>query len=918
PLPALPIQYADYAVWQRQWLQGAELARQMSFWRAHLSGAPALLSLPTDRPRPAMQSYRGAMVPVRLDLSLTHALQRLAQGRGVTLFMVLAAAWSLLLSRLSGEADVVIGVPVANRQRPEVEGLIGFFVNTLALRLPVDAAWTTDALLAHTREVVLSGFGHQDMPFEQVVEAVQPTRTLSYSPVFQTMLVLQNTPPARAALEGLSLSALPLESRTAQFDLTLVLQEDQDGIGGLLNYASDLFDAATMQRWVGHLQVLLEAMVASPQTAVGALPLMRPAQRRDLLEAFNATEAAFPDQALVHELFQTQVARTPQALAVDTESVRWTYAELNARANRLAHALRAEGVAPDARVALCLERGPPMVMAMLAVLKAGGAYVPLDPSYPRERLAYMLEDSAPVLVVSDEASRGGLPDSAQTVDVDSDWSAWPAHDLPAAGTTADHLAYVIYTSGSTGRPKGVMVEHRNIVKLVVGSDYAPIGVDDCVAHCANPAFDASTWELWACLLNGARLWVVAQETLLDPVRFAASLDAGRVTALWLTSGLFNEHAVQLQPAFSRLKHLLTGGDVLNVPKVAAALASAQRPGCLLNAYGPTETTTFACTHAIVPNDVTLRSIPIGTPIANTRVYLLDEQGEPVPMGVVGELWIGGAGVARGYLNQEALTQARFVPDRFAGTGRMYRSGDLGRYRSDGAIEFLGRNDAQVKLRGFRIELGEIESNLCALEGVREAAVMLRGHESQRQLVAYVVADEGSGSPQSWRAQLLQRLPEHMVPSAYVELPALPLTPNGKLDRQALPAPDDEAVARRAYRAPEGTTEQAIADVWCDLLGLARVGRDDHFFELGGHSLLAMRCSAQIAARLQSAIPLAWLFEAPQLHLLALKIDENERLRRDRQDAREQAIRTDVEAMSIEQVRALLEQKRNRSGHGAKP
>ncbi|MCD0252382.1 AMP-binding protein, partial [Xanthomonas campestris pv. campestris] len=559
PLPALPIQYADYAVWQRQWLQGAELARQMSFWRAHLLGAPALLSLPTDRPRPAMQSYRGGGVPLRLEAQLTARLRALGEQRGATLFMVLAAAWSLLLSRLSGQAEVVVGVPVANRQRTEVEGLIGFFVNTLALRLPVDAAWTTDALLAHTREVVLSGFAHQDMPFEQVVEALQPTRSLSYSPVFQTMLVLQNTPPAQAALEGLTLSSLPLESRTAQFDLTLVLQEDQDGICGLLNYASDLFDAATMQRWIGHLEVLLDAMVASPQKAVGALPLLRPAQRRELLEGFNATEAAYPTQALAHELFEAQVARTPDALAVEAHPAcavvtRWTYAELDARANRLAYALRAEGVGPDARVALCLERGAPMVMAVLAVLKAGGAYVPLDPSYPRERLAYMLQDSAPVLVVTDAASRDCLPDSVQILDVASDWSAWPAQPLPSAGTTAEHLAYVIYTSGSTGRPKGVAMPHRPLVNLVCWHRRT-VAVSRRVLQFASLSFDASFHELFAAWLDGAVVVVPPEEVRRDSALLAKALEQHAIDKLILPVVMLQHLAEACADAPGTLLHL---------------------------------------------------------------------------------------------------------------------------------------------------------------------------------------------------------------------------------------------------------------------------------------------------------------------------------------------------------------------------
>ncbi|MDQ3617223.1 MAG: amino acid adenylation domain-containing protein, partial [Pseudomonadota bacterium] len=865
PLPALPLQYADYAAWQRQWLQGAVLERQLDYWRGHLQGAPTLLELPSDRPRPALQSYRGGGIEVRLDTALSERLKALGKQHGATLFMVLHAGWAALLSRLSGQSDIVVGVPVANRQRSELEGLIGFFVNTLAFRVRVDGTASVAQLLAQTRETALAGFGHQEMPFEQVVEALQPARTLSYSPVFQTMLVLQNMPRPQAELAGLQLSGEVLESRTAQFDLTLVLQEDEQGIGGLLNYASDLFDGETIERWVSHLTVLLEAMAADAQAEVSALPLLRSEERQQLLETFNATQTAYPEQALVHELFQVQVRRTPQSPALEYAGECWSYGELNERANRLAHALRAQGVGPDARVALCLERGPAMVMAVLAVLKAGGAYVPLDPAYPAERLAYMLQDSAPVRVLVDAASRSRLPEAAQAdaleVDADEAFAGWPLSDPDPQGTTARHLAYVIYTSGSTGRPKGVMVEHRSVVNLWQALEqavFASLPAQARIGLNAALSFDASVQSL-SQLLSGRCVVVV-------PASIRAEGDAMR--AFVRERGLAALDCTPSQLELLRFADeegpevILVGGEALT-RQTWSRLASSRV--CYYNVYGPTECTVDASL-ARISGEVA----HIGRPIANTRIHLLDARCEPVPIGVTGELYIGGAGVARGYLNRAELTEARFVADPFRAGERLYRSGDLGRYRRDGTIEFLGRNDDQVKLRGFRIELGEIEACLCACTGVAESAVTVREDTvGDRRLVAYVVAADGFAlDVAQLRAQLAQVLAEHMLPGAYVSLPSLPLTANGKVDRRNLPAPDGAAVASRDYQAPEGPVETAIAEIWQTLLGIERVGRDDHFFELGGHSLLAVQVVSRLRQRLGMDVPVRELFAQPTVAALA--------------------------------------------------
>ncbi|NAP24843.1 amino acid adenylation domain-containing protein [Pseudomonas syringae] len=884
PLPALAFQYVDYAAWQRQWLQGETLHTQVEFWRQHLSGAPALLELPTDHRRPPLRSYAGGRVSLALSPALTAGLRQLGQRHGATLFMTLLAGWSSLLSRFSGQDDVVIGTPVANRPRSELESLIGFFVNTLALRIRPQGRLSVAALLEQVKAVMLAAHAHQDLPFEQVVEALQPPRSLGHSPIFQVMLALNNTPGGgELSLPELSLEPLQAPHTTAQFDLSLALVEADGGLVGSLEYASDLFERATIERMAGHLQVLLEAMVADDQQAVAELPLLSCEQRRQVLESFNDTAAAYPADKLLHQLFEEQAAQQPDALAVVDEAGSLTYSELNARANRLAHYLIGLGIQPDDRVAICAQRSLEMVVGLLGILKAGGAYVPLDHGYPSERLRYMLEDSAPVAVLVQAALQECLPAVnvpqvvLDSVDLSSGTGGLPCGnpDLDALGLTSRMPAYVMYTSGSSGVPKGVLIEHRSVLRLVINNPYARITTEDCVAHGANTAFDASTWEIWSALLNGAKLLVVSQATLLNPARLNHILIEGGVTALWLTAGLFNEYVDVLAAAFSKLRYLLVGGDVLDPVSVAKVLSRAHRPRHLINGYGPTETTTFASTYEIHALSDNSRSIPIGRPIGNTRIYLLDAHGQPVPIGVSGEIHIGGAGVARGYLNLPELTAERFLDDPFSAepAAQMYRSGDLGRWLADGNIEYLGRNDDQVKLRGFRIELGEIESQLAACPGVREAVVLVREHRpGDKRLVAYLTAQEGAVlSAAQLREQLSQGLAEYMIPSAFVTLARFPQTPSGKLDRRALPAPEDDAYASRDYEAPAGDVEHALADIWQVLLGLERVGRHDHFFELGGHSLLAVQLVSRLRQRFEVEVALRDVFAEPTLQGLARQV-----------------------------------------------
>ncbi|HEX2077236.1 MAG TPA: amino acid adenylation domain-containing protein, partial [Longimicrobium sp.] len=882
-LPELPVQYADYAAWQRGWIRGERLERQASYWERALAGAPELLELPTDRARPRKQDFAGASLKVELDEALTAALRTLSQRHGATLHMTLLAGWAAVLARLSGQEDVVIGTPSANRGRSEIEGLIGFFVNTLPVRVDLSGAPRVAEALGRVKARALEAQQNQDIPFEQVVERVRPTRSLAHTPVFQVMFAWQNAPGGSLELPGLALgpldpagSAGSSSQETAKFDLSLTLWEDGGRIEGGVEYATALFDRATVERHVGYLRRVLEEMAADDAKPVDRLDLLPAAERRMVVEEWNATDAALPAGACVHELFEARAERTPDATAVVFAGGHLTYAELNARANRLAHHLRALGVGPEARVPLVMPRSPELVEAELAVLKSGGVYVPLDPEHPGERLREVLADSAPAALLTTAGLAERFASLSVPVlaldDAAPAWASRPATNPVVEGLTAEHLAYVMYTSGSTGRPKGVMVAHRAIVRLVVNNGYAAFGPDDRVAFAANPAFDATTMEVWAPLVNGGCIVVIGQDTLLDPQAFARALEAEGVTALFITTALFNRYAEAIPGALARLRFLLTGGESSDPASFARVLGEGGS-GTVIHCYGPTETTTFAVTHAVEQVSEGERGIPLGRPIGNTRVYVLDPAGEPVPVGVAGELYIGGVGVARGYQGRAGLTAERFVPDPFGAEagGRLYRTGDVCRWRPEGTLEFLGRTDHQVKVRGFRIEPGEIEARLAEHPGVREAVVLAREDTpGDRRLVAYVVGEETAGA-EALRAHLGETLPAYMVPAAYVRLEQLPLTPNGKLDRGALPAPEGDAYAAREYEAPVGKVEQALAGIWAELLGVERVGRGDDFFMLGGHSILAVQMISRVRQAMEVELPLAAVFEKPVLSALADRI-----------------------------------------------
>jgi len=887
PLPPLEIQYADYAQWQRSWLQGEELTRQLDFWKNHLSGAPALLELPLDRPRPAVQSHAGDTVPLVLPASLAASLRALSQRHGVTLFMTLLSGWGLLLSRLSGQKDIVIGTPVAGRQRREIENLIGCFVNTLALRLRFDEQPTVASLLAQVKETTLAAFAHQELPFEQVVEAVQPLRSLSHSPLFQTMLALNNTNTAGGGaveLPGLTLSRVGSEQNSTQFDLSLVIAEQGERLDVAVGYTSALFDRQTVERWAGYYVRLLEEMVVDASATADALPILSDADRRRLVVELNATGAAYPQDALIHQLFEQQAALRPEATAVVFEEQSLSYGELDARANQLAHELIALGVQPDDRVAICVERSLEMVVGLLGILKAGGAYLPLDPAYPTERLQYLLEDGAPRVLLTQKALQGRLPAAVPALLLGSDELNGRLAARPAStpsprelGLTTRNLAYVIHTSGSTGNPKGVMVEHGNVVNmLTVQAAMCELTPADRVLQFASFGFDSSVAEIFPALSVGAT--VVLREADFDLDHFGSFLNRNRITVADLPTAVWQQWSQALSSdavaASDSLRLVIVSGETLESRDAQRWFSHPGSSGIrLINNYGPTETTVNATAFTVEPSLLhDGQAIPIGRPIANTQIYVLDQRGEPAPYGVEGEIFIGGSGVARGYLNRPELTAERFLRDPFsaAPNARMYKTGDLGRWRADGNLEFRGRNDFQVKIRGFRIELGEIEAALSTCAGVREAVVIAREDApGDKRLVAYLVAHEGiTLQAAGLRTALSTRLPEYMLPSAFVTLEAMPLTANGKLDRKALPAPDATALAVREYEAPQDEVEATLAAIWQDLLKVPRVGRQDHFFELGGHSLLAVQLVSRVRMALGVELPLRAVFAGPGLSALA--------------------------------------------------
>ncbi|HGS8078177.1 TPA: amino acid adenylation domain-containing protein [Pseudomonas aeruginosa] len=848
-LPALPIQYADYALWQRSWLEAGEQERQLEYWRGKLGERHPVLELPTDHPRPAVPSYRGSRYEFSIEPALAEALRGTARRQGLTLFMLLLGGFNILLQRYSGQTDLRVGVPIANRNRAEVEGLIGLFVNTQVLRSVFDGRTSVATLLAGLKDTVLGAQAHQDLPFERLVEAFKVERSLSHSPLFQ---VMYNHQPLVADIEaldsvaGLSFGQLDWKSRTTQFDLSLDTYEKGGRLYAALTYATDLFEARTVERMARHWQNLLRGMLENPQASVDSLPMLDAEERYQLLEGWNATAAEYPLQRGVHRLFEEQVERTPMAPALAFGEERLDYAELNRRANRLAHALIERGVGADRLVGVAMERSIEMVVALMAILKAGGAYVPVDPEYPEERQAYMLEDSGVQLLLSQSHLKLPLAQGVQRIDLDQAdaWLENHAENNPGIELNGENLAYVIYTSGSTGKPKGAGNRHSALSNRLCWMQQAyGLGVGDTVLQKTPFSFDVSVWEFFWPLMSGARLVVAAPGDHRDPAKLVALINREGVDTLhfvpsMLQAFLQDEDVVSC----TSLKRIVCSGEALPADAQQQVFAKLPQAG-LYNLYGPTEAAIDVTHWTCVEEGKD--AVPIGRPIANLACYILDGNLEPVPVGVLGELYLAGRGLARGYHQRPGLTAERFVASPFVAGERMYRTGDLARYRADGVIEYAGRIDHQVKLRGLRIELGEIEARLLEHPRVREAAVLA---VDGRQLVGYVVLEsEGGDWREALAAHLAASLPEYMVPAQWLALERMPLSPNGKLDRKALPAPE-VSVAQAGYSAPRNAVERNLAEIWQDLLGVERVGLDDNFFSLGGDSIV----SIQVVSRARQA------------------------------------------------------------------
>ncbi|MBE8967605.1 amino acid adenylation domain-containing protein [Nostocales cyanobacterium LEGE 12452] len=882
PLAPLLVQYADFAIWQRQWLQGDVLQSQLSYWQQQLASAPALLSLPTDRPRPSVQTFAGAYQEFALSQKLTSGLTQLSQQQGVTLFMTLLAAYDTLLYRYTGTEDILVGSPIANRDRSEIEGLIGFFVNTLVMRSNLAGNPSFSELLTRVREMAMEAYSHQNLPFEMLVEALQPERDLSHTPLFQVMFVLQNAPISQVELTGLNVSSLPIKGATARFDLTLIMQNTATGLVGVWEYNTDLFDASTIERMTGHFVTLLESIVSNPQEQISQLPLLTQAEQQQLLVEWNDTQTEYPLDKCIHQLFEEQVKRTPDAVAVVFENQQLTYYELNCRANQLAHYLRSMGVKADVLVGICVERSLDMVVGLLGILKAGAAYVPLDPEYPQERLTFMLEDAQVLVLLTQQSLLDRLPQhQAHLVflDTDAQLISQSSQENLISGVQANNLAYIIYTSGSTGQPKGVAMNQLALCNLILWHlENMKISRGTKTLQFAPISFDVSFQEIFSTWCSGGTLFLIREQLRRDALALLGFLQQKAIERMFLPFVALQqlaEVAVDSKLVTTHLREIITAGEQLQITPAISQWLSKLTDCTLHNHYGPSESHLVASFTMSDSVETWPLLPPIGRPIANTQIHILDKYLQPVPVGIPGELYIGGAGLAKGYLNRPELTQEKFILNPFNTqlNLRLYKTGDKARYLSDGNIEYLGRIDNQVKIRGFRIELGEIEAVLSQYSHVQACCAIAREDiPGNKRLVAYIVPQkEQTFTVSVLRSFLKEKLPEYMVPSAIVILDALPLTPNGKLDRRALPAPDLHSQLSDKYVAPHSPIEEILSLIWAQVLKVEQVGIHDNFFELGGHSLLATQLISRLRTNLKVELPLRSLFAAPTVAELSQNI-----------------------------------------------
>ncbi|MBE9224525.1 amino acid adenylation domain-containing protein [Phormidium sp. LEGE 05292] len=905
PLSELPIQYADFAAWQRLFFQGEVLETQLSYWQKQLSGNLPVLQLPTDRPRPRIQTFRGSRRSFSLSPDLTEALKALSQKEEVTLFMTLLTAFQILLYRYTSQEDILVGSPIANRNRSEIEGLIGFFVNTLVLRTNLSGNPTFQQLLKRVRQVTWDAYDHQDLPLEKLVEELQPERDLSYNPLFQVMFVLQNAPNIDLKLSGLTLSFLRSENSTAMLDLTLDMYETPSGLKGEFYYNTDLFDEATINRMAEHFGNLLLGIVHNPEQHISELPLLSEAERYQLLVEWNNTQIEYPKNLCFHQLFEAQVLQTPDAVAVVFYDRTLTYRELNQRANQLAHYLQKLGVKPEVVVGICLERSPEMIIAILSILKAGGAYLPLDPTYPAERLAFMLSDSQVPLLLTTQTLIAKLPQhQAQVILVETLYTtslqsmlyttspqsmlsttslqsmlemsiAQESEQNPNSNVTVENLAYLIYTSGSTGKPKGVLVTHEGLSNLTLDKiRTCKVKPNSRILQFFSLSFDASIPEIVMALGSGAALHLATSEDLLPGSALMNLLKEQAITHITLPPSAL---AVLPTTELPALEMVLVGGEAPS----SELIANWSKGRLFINAYGPTETTVNA---SMVECGKSGKFFPTIRPAANKQFYILDQHLQLVPIGVPGELYIGGVGLARGYLNRPEKTTEAFIPNPFeSGEGkRLYKTGDLACYLNDGHIKLLGRLDHQVKIRGFRIELGEIEAILSQHSAIQESIVIVREDQSgDKRLVAYIVYDrKNTLSISDLRRFISEKLPKYMIPSIFVTLEALPLNPNGKIDRFTLPVPDwNRPESEVAFVAPRTPTEQILAEVFANVLKVEQVGVHHNFFELGGHSLLATQLVAQLLKTIEVEVTVVDLFEAPTVVGLAERIEKLQTLKK---------------------------------------